>query len=81
MEPALQSSTAPYYRSRIAIDGVGLRDVPANFDVAPRTPVTADIKVGIITCSAACRRPPRRECANRNVCGESGVRVQHETHG
>ena len=46
MEPALQSSTAPFYRSRIAIDGVGPRDMPANFDVAPRPPVTADIKVG-----------------------------------
>ena len=46
MEPALQSNTAQFYRSRIAIDRVGLRGVPANFHVAPRTPVTADIKVG-----------------------------------
>ena len=46
MEPAPQSNTAPFYRSRIAIDGVGLRDVPANFRVAPGMPVTADIKVG-----------------------------------
>ncbi len=46
MEPAPQSNTAPFYRSLIAIDGVGLRDVPANFHVAPGMPVTADIKVG-----------------------------------
>ena len=46
MEPAPQNSTVPFYRSRIAIDGVGLRDMPANFHVAPGMPVTADIKVG-----------------------------------
>jgi hemolysin D len=46
MEPALQSNTAPFYRSRIAIDEMGLRDVPANFHVTPGTPITADIKVG-----------------------------------
>jgi len=46
MEPAPQSNAAPFYRSRIAIDGVGLRDVPANFHVAPGMTVTADIKVG-----------------------------------
>ena len=49
MQPAPQSNTAPFYRSRIAIDGVGLRDVPANFHVAPGMPVTADIKVGTHT--------------------------------
>ena len=43
MEPAPQGNTAPFYRSRIAIEGVGQRDVPANFHVAP---VTAGIKVG-----------------------------------
>jgi hemolysin D len=46
MQPAPQSNIAPFYRSRIAIDAVGLRDVPANFHVAPGMPVTADIKVG-----------------------------------
>jgi hypothetical protein len=29
----------------------------------------------------ACWRSPQSECTNRNVCGESGVRVQHEIHG
>jgi len=46
MEPAPQSNIAPFYRSRIAIEGVSLRDVLANFHVAPGMPVTADIKVG-----------------------------------
>jgi hypothetical protein len=47
MEPAPQSNTAPFYRSHIAIDGVDLRDVPANFHIAPSTPGTADdINVG-----------------------------------
>jgi len=46
MEPAPQGNTAPFYRSRIAIEGVGRRDVPANFHVAPGMPVTAGIKVG-----------------------------------
>ena len=46
MEPVPQSNTAPFYRSRIAIDGVGLCDVSPNFHVAPGMPVTADIKVG-----------------------------------
>jgi hemolysin D len=43
---ASRSGTAPFYRSRIAIDRVGLHDVPTNFQVAPGMPVTADIKVG-----------------------------------
>jgi hemolysin D len=47
--PTPQSSTEPFYRSRITIDGVDLHDVPANFRIAPGTPVTADIKVGMIT--------------------------------
>ncbi len=46
MEPGPQNNTAPFYRSRIAIEGVGLRDVSANFHVAPGMPVTADVKVG-----------------------------------
>jgi hemolysin D len=43
---ASRIGTAPFYRSRIAIDRVGLHDVPTNFQVAPGMPVTADIKVG-----------------------------------
>ena len=46
MEPAPQSNTAPFYRSRIAIEGVDPRDVPENFHVAPGMPVTSDVKVG-----------------------------------
>jgi hemolysin D len=44
--PVPQDSIAPFYRSRIAIDGVGLHDVPADFRLAPGMPVTADIKIG-----------------------------------
>jgi hemolysin D len=36
----------PFYRARIAIDRVGLHDVPAGFRLIPGMPVTADIKVG-----------------------------------
>jgi hypothetical protein len=47
MEPAPQSNTAPLYRSHIAIEGVDLRDVPANFHIAPSKPATAEaINVG-----------------------------------
>jgi HlyD family secretion protein len=46
MESTPQNNTAPFYRSRIAIDGVGLRDVPANFHFAPHMRITANIKVG-----------------------------------
>ena len=35
-----------FYRGRITLDQVNLRDVPASFRVAPGMPVTADIKVG-----------------------------------
>jgi HlyD family secretion protein len=35
-----------FYRARIAIDEVGLHDVPAGFHIIPGMPVTADIKVG-----------------------------------
>jgi HlyD family secretion protein len=41
-----QTSTEPFYRTRIAIDKVGLHDVPGGFRVVPGMPVTADIKVG-----------------------------------
>ena len=40
------ASTEPYYRARIAIDKIGLHDVPAGFRVTPGMPVAADIKVG-----------------------------------
>jgi HlyD family secretion protein len=40
------SGTEAYYRARIAIDRVGLHDVPAGFRVTPGMPVAADIKVG-----------------------------------
>jgi hemolysin D len=49
MEPSPQSNTASFDRSRIAIDGVSQRDVPANFYVAPGMPVEADVKVGMHT--------------------------------
>jgi HlyD family secretion protein len=42
----LPPSTEPFYRARIAIDRVGLHDVPAGFRIVPGMPVTADIKVG-----------------------------------
>jgi len=35
-----------YYRARIAVDSVDLRNTPADFHVMPGMPVTADIKVG-----------------------------------
>jgi HlyD family secretion protein len=35
-----------FYRARLAIDEVGLHDVPAGFHIIPGMPVTADIKVG-----------------------------------
>ena len=36
----------PFYRARIAIDRVALRNVPAGFHLIPGMPVTADIKIG-----------------------------------
>ena len=44
--PLPGNSQEPFYRSRIAIDKLGLHDVPPNFRVTPGMPVTADIKVG-----------------------------------
>jgi hypothetical protein len=35
MKSSPQSNNTPFYRSCIAIDGVDLRDVPANFHIAP----------------------------------------------
>jgi HlyD family secretion protein len=40
------TSTEPYYRARIVIDRVALRNEPAGFRVIPGMPVTTDIKVG-----------------------------------
>ena len=66
-----RAAPTPFYRSRIAIDRVDLHDVPANFQVAPGMPVTADIKVGkprsLATCWAACCRWRRRACANHEA--------------
>jgi HlyD family secretion protein len=44
--PVPSNSVTPFYRSRIAIDAVGLHDVPANFRLTPGMPVTVDIKIG-----------------------------------
>jgi HlyD family secretion protein len=44
--PVPQSSTTPFYRSRIAIGAVGLRDMPEGFRLAPGMPVTVDIRIG-----------------------------------
>ncbi len=44
--PANAQSAEPYYRARIAIDRVALRNVPPSFRLMPGMPVTADIKVG-----------------------------------
>jgi hemolysin D len=42
----LPTSSDPFYRARIAIDRVGLHDVPPGFRLTPGMPVTTDIKVG-----------------------------------
>ena len=44
--PPPGSASDPFYRTRIAIERVGLHDVPADFHIIPGMPVTADIKVG-----------------------------------
>ena len=44
--PPLPSSTEPFYRARVAIEKVALRNLPAEFHIAPGMPVTTDIKVG-----------------------------------
>ena len=44
--PLPGNTTEPYYRARIAIDRVALRDTPPGFHITPGMPVTADIKVG-----------------------------------
>jgi hemolysin D len=40
------TTSEPFYRGRITIDHVALRNVPEGFRVIPGMPVTADIKVG-----------------------------------
>ena len=74
MEPAPQSNNPPFDRSCIAIDGVDLRDVPANFHIAPGKPVTADIKVGTHTVLnyllGRVLAVASEKCANRHVCEE-----------
>jgi hemolysin D len=44
--PMSTDSTEPYYRARIAIDSINLHGVPADFELTPGMPVTADVKVG-----------------------------------
>ncbi len=44
--PIPLNTADPYYRARISIDRVALHGVPADFQLAPGMPVTADIKVG-----------------------------------
>jgi HlyD family secretion protein len=39
-------NTEPFYRARISIDHVGLRNLPPDVRLVPGMPVTADIKVG-----------------------------------
>jgi len=42
----LPSSSEPFYRARISLDQIALRNVPPGFTVTPGMPVTADVKVG-----------------------------------
>ena len=44
--PLNPSSTEPFYRSRITLDQLKLRGVPAGFQITSGMPVTADIAVG-----------------------------------
>jgi hemolysin D len=44
--PVPGSNMEPYYRARITIDRLQLRNLPANFQLMPGMPVTADIKIG-----------------------------------
>jgi HlyD family secretion protein len=41
-----QSTTQPFYRARVSIDRVALRNTPAGFRLMPGMPVTADVMVG-----------------------------------
>ncbi len=42
----VQSTTQPFYRARVSIDRVALRDTPPGFRLIPGMPVTADVMVG-----------------------------------
>jgi hemolysin D len=44
--PVAGNSVEPYYRARITIDRLELRNLPASFHLSPGMPVTADIKIG-----------------------------------
>ncbi len=44
--PVPGSNMDPYYRARITIDRLQLRNLPPNFQLSPGMPVTADIKIG-----------------------------------
>jgi hemolysin D len=44
--PTSTSSTEPYYRARVSLDRVELRNTPPGFHLMPGMPTTADIKVG-----------------------------------
>jgi HlyD family secretion protein len=44
--PTGGNSSEPYYRARVAIDRIEMRNTPAGFRLMPGMPVTADIKVG-----------------------------------
>jgi hemolysin D len=44
--PVAGNSVDPYYRARISIDRLQLRNLPPNFGLSPGMPVTADIKIG-----------------------------------
>jgi HlyD family secretion protein len=42
----MQFDNEPFYRARIVIENMTLRDLPAGFRIIPGMPVTADVKVG-----------------------------------
>jgi len=44
--PVAPSNVEPFYRVRISVDHLALRNVPDDFRVVPGMPVTVDIKVG-----------------------------------
>lgn len=44
--PVPGNNMDPYYRARITIDRMQLRNLPPNFQLSPGMPVTADIKIG-----------------------------------
>ncbi len=44
--PTSEGRTEPYYRARVSLDRVELRNTPLGFHLMPGMPTTADIKVG-----------------------------------